>query len=49
MAKKNKLEKTCRCKIFGEDQENQSEGFGTLGIALLAAIVLVYLVMVGLL
>ena len=34
--------------IWGGDQENQSEGFGTLGIALLAAIVLVYLVMVGL-
>jgi HAE1 family hydrophobic/amphiphilic exporter-1 len=30
------------------DQENQSEGFGTLGIALLAAIVLVYLIMVAL-
>ncbi|OAB28629.1 hydrophobic/amphiphilic exporter-1, HAE1 family [Flavobacterium fryxellicola] len=34
--------------IFGGDQENQSEGFGTLGIALLAAIILVYLVMVSL-
>lgn len=34
--------------IWGGDQENQSEGFGTLGIALLAAIILVYLVMVGL-
>jgi HAE1 family hydrophobic/amphiphilic exporter-1 len=34
--------------IWGGDQENQSEGFGTLGIALLAAIVLVYLVMVSL-
>jgi HAE1 family hydrophobic/amphiphilic exporter-1 len=45
--KLDKLEKTCRCKIFGGDQENQSEGFGTLGIALLAAIVLVYLVMVS--
>jgi HAE1 family hydrophobic/amphiphilic exporter-1 len=33
---------------LGGDQENQSEGFGTLGIALLAAIILVYLVMVGL-
>lgn len=30
------------------DQENQSEGFGTLGIALLASIVLVYLIMVAL-
>ena len=34
--------------IWGGDQENQSEGFGTLGLALLAAIILVYLVMVGL-
>ncbi|KQB42817.1 acriflavin resistance protein [Flavobacterium sp. L1I52] len=34
--------------IWGGDQENQSEGFGTLGVALLAAIILVYLVMVGL-
>ena len=34
--------------IWGGDQENQSEGFGTLGIALLAAIILVYLIMVGL-
>ena len=34
--------------IWGGDQENQSEGFGTLGIAMLAAIILVYLVMVGL-
>ena len=34
--------------IWGGDQENQSEGFGTLGYALLAAIILVYLVMVGL-
>jgi HAE1 family hydrophobic/amphiphilic exporter-1 len=30
------------------DQENQSEGFGTLGIALLASILLVYFIMVGL-
>jgi HAE1 family hydrophobic/amphiphilic exporter-1 len=30
------------------DQENQAEGFGTLGIALLAAIILVYLIMVAL-
>lgn len=30
------------------DEENQSEGFGTLGIALLAAIILVYLIMVAL-
>jgi HAE1 family hydrophobic/amphiphilic exporter-1 len=34
--------------IWGGDQENQSEGFGTLGFALLAAIILVYLVMVSL-
>ncbi|RZM26867.1 MAG: efflux RND transporter permease subunit [Pedobacter sp.] len=30
------------------DQENQADGFGTLGIALLASIILVYLIMVGL-
>lgn len=34
--------------IWAGDMENQTEGFGTLGIALLAAIVLVYLVMVAL-
>ncbi|SDR06483.1 hydrophobic/amphiphilic exporter-1, HAE1 family [Chryseobacterium soldanellicola] len=34
--------------MWGGDMENQEEGFGTLGIALLAAIVLVYLVMVSL-
>lgn len=34
--------------LWGGDQENQSEGFGTLGFALLAAIILVYLVMVSL-
>ena len=34
--------------IWSGDMENQTEGFGTLGIALLAAIVLVYLVMVSL-
>ncbi len=34
--------------LWGGDMENQSEGFGTLGIALLAAILLVYLVMVTL-
>ncbi|MCP1995481.1 efflux RND transporter permease subunit [Flavobacterium sp. HSC-61S13] len=33
---------------WGGEMENQSEGFGTLGIALLAAIILVYLVMVAL-
>ena len=30
------------------DQENQSEGFGTLGIALVASIILVYFIMVAL-
>jgi len=34
--------------VWGGDMENQEEGFGTLGIALLAAIILVYLVMVAL-
>lgn len=34
--------------VWGGDMENQTEGFGTLGIALLAAIILVYLVMVAL-
>ena len=34
--------------IWGGDMENQTEGFGTLGYALLAAIILVYLVMVAL-
>ncbi len=34
--------------VWGGDKENQSEGFGTLGIALLAGIILVYLVMVAL-
>lgn len=34
--------------LWGGDMENQAEGFGTLGIALLAAIILVYLVMVAL-
>jgi HAE1 family hydrophobic/amphiphilic exporter-1 len=34
--------------LLGGDAENQAEGFGTLGIALLAAIILVYLVMVAL-
>ena len=34
--------------VWGGDMENQSEGFGTLGVALLAAIILVYLVMVAL-
>jgi HAE1 family hydrophobic/amphiphilic exporter-1 len=34
--------------VWSGDMENQSEGFGSMGIALLAAIVLVYLIMVGL-
>lgn len=34
--------------VWGGDMENQTEGFGTLGFALLAAIILVYLVMVAL-
>ncbi|WP_207536111.1 efflux RND transporter permease subunit [Desertivirga arenae] len=34
--------------IFGGDMENQSEGFGTLGVALIMSIVLVYLIMVAL-
>lgn len=34
--------------IWSGDMENQTEGFGTLGVALLSAIILVYLVMVAL-
>lgn len=34
--------------IWGGDMENQSEGFGSLAVALLVAIVLVYLIMVAL-
>jgi len=34
--------------VWGGNMENQEEGFGTLGIALLASILLVYLVMVAL-
>lgn len=34
--------------VWGGDMENQSEGFGTLGIALLASVILVYLIMVAL-
>ena len=34
--------------VWAGDAENQGEGFGTLGIALLASIVLVYLIMVAL-
>ena len=33
---------------YGGDLKNESEGFGTLGVALLASIVFVYLIMVGL-
>ncbi|MBF4492214.1 efflux RND transporter permease subunit [Flavobacterium sp. JLP] len=48
-AKLDKIKKPAGVNyIWGGDQENQSEGFGTLGIALLAAIILVYLVMVSL-
>jgi HAE1 family hydrophobic/amphiphilic exporter-1 len=42
------MEKPVGVNYIWGDQENQSEGFGTLGFALLAAIILVYLVMVGL-
>jgi HAE1 family hydrophobic/amphiphilic exporter-1 len=34
--------------IWGGDMENQSEGFGTLGVALIMAILLVYFIMVAL-
>lgn len=34
--------------MWGGNMENQEEGFGTLGVALIAAILLVYLVMVAL-
>ena len=34
--------------VWAGDKENQDEGFGTLGIAMIAAILLVYLVMVAL-
>jgi len=34
--------------IWSGEMENQSEGFGSLGIALLAAVILVYLIMVAL-
>lgn len=34
--------------VYGGDMENQSEGFGTLGVALLMSIILVYLIMVAL-
>ncbi len=34
--------------VYGGNMENQEEGFGTLGIALIVSIVLVYLIMVAL-
>ncbi|PRY49880.1 HAE1 family hydrophobic/amphiphilic exporter-1 [Arcticibacter pallidicorallinus] len=34
--------------LFGGDMENQSEGFGTLGMALMMSIIMVYLIMVAL-
>lgn len=34
--------------VWGGDMENQKDGFGSLGIALIASIILVYLVMVAL-
>jgi multidrug efflux pump subunit AcrB len=35
---------TSWCRLYlGGQKENETEGFGTLGIALLAAIILVYL------
>lgn len=48
-AKLDKLQKPAGVSmVWGGDMENQAEGFGTLGIALLAAIILVYLIMVAL-
>ena len=48
-AKFSKLKKPTGVNyMWSGDQENQTEGFGTLGVALLAAIILVYLVMVAL-
>jgi HAE1 family hydrophobic/amphiphilic exporter-1 len=53
--KLNEMEKNGQLKkpvgvsyVWAGDQENQSEGFGTLGIALMASIILVYLIMVAL-
>ncbi|MBL1408510.1 efflux RND transporter permease subunit [Sphingobacterium faecale] len=40
--------KTGVATMWGGNMENQEEGFGTLGVALLASIILVYLVMVAL-
>ena len=45
----NKMEKPLGVSyVWSGDEERQSEGFGSLGISLLAAILLVYLVMVSL-
>lgn len=44
----NTVKPTGVSMVWGGDMENQSEGFGSLGIALAAAIVLVYLIMVSL-
>ncbi|EDM35709.1 cation efflux protein [Pedobacter sp. BAL39] len=49
MEKNGKLKKPVGVSyLWAGDQENQSEGFGTLGIALLSSIILVYLIMVAL-
>jgi HAE1 family hydrophobic/amphiphilic exporter-1 len=48
-AKFSKMERPAGVSyVWGGDMEMQGEGFGTLGVALLAAILLVYLVMVAL-
>jgi HAE1 family hydrophobic/amphiphilic exporter-1 len=48
-AKFDKIQKPAGVSyVWSGDMENQSEGFGSLGIALMAAIVLVYLIMVAL-
>ncbi|MDO5654568.1 MAG: efflux RND transporter permease subunit [Flavobacteriaceae bacterium] len=45
--KVNQLEKAPGVNwIWGGNMENQSEGFGTLGVSLIAAILLVYMIMV---
>ncbi|WHF52170.1 efflux RND transporter permease subunit [Chryseobacterium gotjawalense] len=46
-AKMEKIKKPAGVNwLWGGNMENQSEGFGTLGVALLAAIMLVYMIMV---
>ncbi len=46
-ARMAKIEKPANVRlVWGGDRENQDEGFGTIGISLLAAIILVYMVMV---